>query len=257
MNAADKILPGHLARKAVVYVRQSSLQQVEQNVESQRRQYALVDRAKTLGWAESRCLVIDEDLGKSGSHSENRPGYQRLVSMLALREVGLVLGIEVSRLARNCLDWYQMLELASAFDVLIADEDSVFDPRDFNDRLLLGLKGTISEVELYQIKARMMRGRMNKARRGALELCLPVGYERGPDGTTCKSSDVAVRTAIDAIFSLFHQLRSVRAVLRELRRRRAELPYHTSVPGLGRRVSWRPPLYEVIYNIIRNPSTLR
>jgi DNA invertase Pin-like site-specific DNA recombinase len=138
-----KIQVTHQQRQAVIYVRQSSLQQVEQNRKSQRRQYQLVDRAQALGWPATRCLVSDDDLGISAAHSVNRPGYQRLVSMAALREVGLILGLEVSRLARNNLDGYQLLEFAAAFDVLIADDDGVYDPGEFNDRLLLGLKGTL------------------------------------------------------------------------------------------------------------------
>ena len=153
-----KILEIHLKRLAVIYIRQSSPLQVENHLESKARQYQLTERAQFLGWPSARCIVIDEDLGISGAQSFNRPGYQRLVSMVALREVGIVCGLEVSRLARNSLDWYQLLELAAAFDVLIADEDGVYNPAEFNDRLLLGLKGTISEVELYQIKARMVRG---------------------------------------------------------------------------------------------------
>lgn len=152
-----QILKTHLERKAVIYIRQSSPLQVELHAESRRRQYGLVERAQRLGWHAGECVVIDDDLGLSGAQSYNRPGYQRLISMLALREVGIVLGLEVSRLARNSLDWYQLLELAAAFEVLIADEDGLYDPALFNDRLLLGLKGTISEVELYQIRARMTR----------------------------------------------------------------------------------------------------
>jgi DNA invertase Pin-like site-specific DNA recombinase len=134
-----KIQPAHQHRLAVIYVRQSTLRQVEENHESRHRQYQLVERAHALGWPAARCMVIDDDLGRSGAQSSNRPGYQRLISMLALREVGLILGLEVSRLARNCLDWYQLLELAATFDTLIADEDGLYDPSDFNDRLLLGL----------------------------------------------------------------------------------------------------------------------
>jgi DNA invertase Pin-like site-specific DNA recombinase len=135
-----KILDLHRKKLAVIYVRQSSLYQVENHLESQKRQYQLTDRAQQFGWPNARCVVIDEDLGISGAQSFNRPGYQRLVSMVALREVGIVFGLEISRLARNSLDWYQLLELAAAFDVLIADEDGVYNPSEFNDRLLLGLK---------------------------------------------------------------------------------------------------------------------
>jgi DNA invertase Pin-like site-specific DNA recombinase len=227
---------------------------VQYNLESQKRQYALQERVVALGWPRSQCVVIDEDLGISGAHSENRPGYQRLVSMLALREVGIILGIEVSRLARNCLDWYQLLELASSFGSLISDEDSVYDPADFNDRLLLGLKGTISEVELYQIKCRMMRGRINKAKRGDLETKLPIGYERDLEGKTRKTADQSVSNSISGVFALFRRIRSIRGVLKELKKRGVELPYRETTRGLGSRIGWRAPRYEVIYNIIQNPA---
>src|ERR671933_319150 len=176
------IQPSHLNRLAVVYVRQSTPLQVEQNSESRQRQYQLADRAQALGWPAQQCVVIDDDLGLSGAHSSNRPGYQRLVSLVALREVGIVFGLEVSRLARNCLDWYQLLELAAAFAVLIGDEDGLYDAAEFNDRLLLGLKGTFSEIERYQITARMQRGRLNKAHRGEFAVPLPSGAPRRRPG---------------------------------------------------------------------------
>jgi DNA invertase Pin-like site-specific DNA recombinase len=148
------VRPTHLSRLAVIYIRQSSPEQVELHVEGRERQYRLADRAVALGWPSHRCLIIDDDQGLSGAYSFNRPGYQRLISMVALREVGLVLGLEVSRLARNCLDWYQLLELAAAFGVLIADEDGLYDPAAINDRLLLGLKGTSAARTAAQGAAR-------------------------------------------------------------------------------------------------------
>src|SRR5437868_4355232 len=162
--------------------------QVEHHPESRYRQYQLADRARCFGWPAQRCLVIDDDLGMSGAQSSNRPGYQRLVSMLALREVGIVFGLEVSHLARNCLDWYQLQELAAAFNVLIGDEDGLYDPADFNDRLLLGLKGTFSEIERYQITARMQRGRLNKARLGEYAKSVPIGYAYDPPTNTRRHS---------------------------------------------------------------------
>lgn len=249
-----KIQVTHQQRQAVIYVRQSSLQQVEQNRESQRRQYQLVDRAQALGWPAARCLVIDDDLGISAAHSANRPGYQRLVSMVALREVGLVLGLEVSRLARNSLDCYQLLELAAAFDVLIADEDGVYNPNEFNDRLLLGLKGTLSEVELYQIRARLERGRINKARRGELIGILPVGFDYDPAEQAIRlSADQSVRHALAHVFRLFRQLRSVRAVLGELRRNALELPRQAVHRQRGTEIHWQPPSYDALYALLTHP----
>jgi DNA invertase Pin-like site-specific DNA recombinase len=249
-----KILDLHRKKLAVIYVRQSSLYQVENHLESQKRQYQLTDRAEILGWPTARCVVIDEDLGISGAQSFNRPGYQRLVSMVALREVGIVLGLEISRLARNSLDWYQLLELAAAFDVLIADEDGVYNPGEFNDRLLLGLKGTISEVELYQIKARMVRGRLNKAQRGDLIWNVPIGLEYDALGGQIRlDADQSVRHAMELVYSLFRQLGSVRGVLNYLAREGLELPSQRLHRGIGRVISWQRPRYHVIYQMLTNP----
>jgi len=199
-----KVLKTHLQRQAVIYVRQSTPRQVIQNLESQKRQYNLQERAQTLGWSPGQCLVIDDDQGISAAQSQNRPGYQRLISMLALREVGIVFGLEVARLTRNNLDWYQLLELGAAFDVLIADEEGIYNPNEFNDRLLLGLKGTISEVELHQIRNRLWRGRLNKVKRGLYRFMLPVGLEW--DEVTGKprlAVDQSVRHAIGQVYRLF------------------------------------------------------
>jgi DNA invertase Pin-like site-specific DNA recombinase len=249
-----KILEIHLKRLAVVYIRQSSPLQIENHLESKARQYQLTERAQFLGWPSARCVVIDEDSGISGAQSFNRPGYQRLVSMVALREVGIVFGLEVSRLARNSLDWYQLLELAAAFDVLIADEDGVYNPAEFNDRLLLGLKGTISEVELYQIKARMVRGRLNKAQRGALIWNVPIGLEYDVlSGQIRLDADQSVRHAVELVFRLFRQLGSVRGILTYLAREGLELPSQRLVRGVGRVISWQKPRYHVIYLMVTNP----
>src|SRR5437660_2006724 len=249
-----KIQDLHRKKLAVIYVRQSSLYQVENHLESQKRQYQLTDRAQQLGWAAARCIVIDEDLGISGAQSFNRPGYQRLVSMVALREVGIVFGLEISRLARNSLDWYQLLELAAAFDVLIADEDGIYNPGEFNDRLLLGLKGTISEVELYQIKARMVRGRLNKAQRGELIWNVPIGLVYDTlSGQIRLDPDQSVRHAIELVFTLFKQLGSVRGVLNYLAREGLELPSQRLHRGIGRVITWQKPRYHVVYQILTNP----
>lgn len=244
----------HLKRQAVIYIRQSSPIQVEQNLESQQRQYQLAERAEHLGWPPHQRLIIDDDLGLSGAHSHNRPGYQRLISLVALREVGIIFGLEVSRLARNCLDWYQLLELAAAFDVLIADEDGLYDPAEINDRLLLGLKGTFSEVERYQIRARMQRGRLHKAQRGALALPLPIGFERrlGSEDISL-SSDHAVHHSIDQVFTLFARIGSIRGVLRYFRQAQLELPHRIVARGIGSSVGWHPASYDALYQIITNP----
>ena len=163
---SEKISRRHRERLAIVYIRQSTVQQVERHQESTRLQYALVDRAFHLGWARETIVVVDDDLGRSGATIEGRLGFQRLVAEVGLGRVGLVLGVEMSRLARSCRDWHQLLEICALFDTLIADVDGVYDPAHFNDRLLLGLKGTMSEAELHILKARMLEGRRAKARRG-------------------------------------------------------------------------------------------
>jgi DNA invertase Pin-like site-specific DNA recombinase len=249
-----KILEQHLKRQAVIYIRQSSLLQVTHHTESQHRQYQLAERAQSLGWPAAHCIIIDDDLGISAAHAHNRPDYQRLITLVALREVGIVFGLDVSRLARNSLDWYQLLELAGNFQVLIADEDGVYDPSDFNDRLLLGLKGTISEAELYQIRARMVRGQRTKAQRGELALRLPVGLDYDPLTHTIQVAvDQSVRHAVEQVFTRFRQLRSVRGVLHALVRDGLELSYQ-HLDHLGRTIAWHAPTYDAIYLMVTNPS---
>jgi DNA invertase Pin-like site-specific DNA recombinase len=249
-----KVKTTHLDRKAVIYVRQSSLQQVEHHLESQRRQYQQVELAQALGWSEARCEIIDDDQAISGSQSYNRPGYQRLVSMLALQEVGIIVGLEVARLARNSLDWYQMLELAAVFNVLVADEDGVYDLNDFNDRVLLGLKGMFAEIELYHIRARLVGGRLNKARRGEFQIRLPIGLDWDADASKPRLAvDQSVRDAIALVFHLFRQLRSMRGVLHYLKREGLELPYQRQQRGVGRIIRWRRPYYDAIRSILTNP----
>ncbi len=251
----NKITAAHLKREAVVYIRQSSLRQVQQNQESQRRQYQLEEKAQRLGWPAAQCVIIDDDLGISGAQSYNRPGYQKLISKIALREVGIVLGLEVSRLARNNLDWYQLLELAAVLDVLIADEDGVYDASDFNDRLLLGLKGTISEVELYQIRARLNRGRLHKAQRGKLQLTLPVGLDWDTNKQLPRLAvDQSVRHAVELVFTLFRKIGSIRGVLLHCVAHQIELPYQKRHGHHQRCIQWRLPSYETIHLILTNPT---
>jgi DNA invertase Pin-like site-specific DNA recombinase len=208
-----KVQPWHRDRLAVVYVRQSTAGQVEDHQESTRLQYALVERAVALGWPASRVLVIDEDLGHSASGVDARPGFQRLVSEVGLDHVGIVLGIEMSRLARTGREWHQLLELCALSGALLADPDGVYDPVDHNDRLLLGLKGTISEAELHLIKQRMWSGRLAKARRGELVVALPVGYVRRPSGEAVLDPDEQVQAVVRLVFDLFDRLGTINAVL--------------------------------------------
>ncbi|WP_054692640.1 recombinase family protein [Desulfosarcina cetonica] len=168
-----KILGNHIDRLALIYVRQSTMQQVERHQESTRLQYGLVSRATQLGWPSQRVIVIDEDLGRSATTTVGRPGFQRLVAEVGLDHVGIVLGIEMSRLARSNRDWHQLLEICALFGTLIGDLDGIYDPSDYNDRLLLGLKGTMSEAELHILKRRMLEGKRAKARRGELGMQVP------------------------------------------------------------------------------------
>lgn len=173
---SEKVRGHHRDRLAVVYVRQSTLQQRVRHQESTRLQYGLVDRALGLGWPRPQVLVIDDDLGQSGTTAAGRPGFQRLVAEVGLNHVGLVLGVEMSRLARSCRDWHQLLEICGLFGTPIGDLDGIYDPTDYNDRLLLGLKGTWSEAELHVLKQRMMAGKRAKAERGKLGMTVPMGY---------------------------------------------------------------------------------
>src|SRR5258707_8598375 len=171
-----KVKSWHLDRSAIVYVRQSTLQQVAEHQESAARQYALAGRAVELGWPRDRVLVIDDDLGRSGQSAEGRPGFQRLLAEVALDHIGLILGLEVSRLARSCKDWHQLLETCARFRVLLADADGMYDPTDYSDRLLLGLTGMMNQAELHVLKQPMHQGKLNKARRGELIVSVPAGY---------------------------------------------------------------------------------
>src|ERR1700752_2464457 len=213
MNERAKITASHLARYAVVYLRQSSAAQVEHNRESTDRQYALASKAGELGWPAEPIVIIDEDLGLSGGGTATRSGFARLTAEVALARVGLVLGLEVSRLARNNADWYRLIDLAGLTDTLIGDADGIYHPALFNDRLLLGLKGTLSEAELHVLRARLNGGIRNKAERGELRRGLPVGFVWGEaDGEVLLHPDEAVVTAIHSIFMRFAETGSARRV---------------------------------------------
>ena len=199
-QSQEKIRPEHRDRAAVVYVRQSSRQQVLEHSESTRLQYALAERAAALGWARSRIVVIDDDLGVSAATADARAGFARLVTEVTMGRVGIVLGIEMSRLARTGRDWHQLLELCSLSGVLLADPDGVYDPGFYNDRLLLGLKGTMSEAELYLIRQRMLSGKLAKAERGELAIPLPIGYVRRPSGEVVLDPDEQAQHVVRLVF---------------------------------------------------------
>jgi DNA invertase Pin-like site-specific DNA recombinase len=245
----EKMGPQHLRRSAMVYVRQSTIDQVRHNHESRRRQYELAERARALGWTEVE--VIDEDLGKSAAGNTERTGFQRLVAAVGLGQVGAVFSIEVSRLARNNRDWYQLLDLCGLMDTLIVDGEAMYDTRQLNDRLLLGLKGTISEAELGWIRQRAQEGLLAKARRGELILSLAVGYVETSDGCVEKHPDQRVQQAIALVFRKFSELRSVRQVLLWFRHEKIFLP--VALDAKAGATSWRLPVYNTILKFLQNP----
>ena len=211
-----RIAGHHLARDAYLYIRQSTLRQVNENGESTRRQYGLRERAVALGWPAERIHIIDQDLGMSGAHSVARDGFQTLVAAVGLRKVGIVLGLEVSRLARNSVDWQQLLQLCAYTETLILDEEAIYDPAGFNDRLLLGLKGTMSEAELHLLRSRLRGGILNKAQRGELALRLPIGLVHLADGRCVLDPDAGIQASITAVFEAFAATGSIAGTLRRL-----------------------------------------
>jgi DNA invertase Pin-like site-specific DNA recombinase len=251
MSERSKLTASHLRRTAFVYVRQSSQAQLERNVESTERQYALVQRATELGFAREQVVVIDEDLGISGSGLSDRSGFARLAAEVALGHVGLVLGLEVSRLARNNVDWYRLLDLCGVTDTVIGDTDGLYHPGSFNDRLLLGLKGTMSEAELHVLRARLEGGIRNKAARGELRKALPVGLVWGEaEGEILLDPDEAVRGAIATIFERFAELGSVRQVWLWMRRERVQFPMRRFAHG---EIEWTTPTYHQIHSVLESP----
>lgn len=250
MIANAKIKAAHLERSAYVYVRQSTDHQVHNNVESQQRQYELADLAVRCGWPQERVVVIDDDLGRSGSSAAGRTGFARLVADVALSKAGIVFGLEVSRLARNNRDWYQLLDLCSITLTLIGDADGVYDPSAFNDRLLLGLKGTMSEAELHVLRGRMQAGLQHKASKGELRFPLPPGYEFDEQGRIIKTRDEQIAHMISLVFSKFFEIGTVSGVLKYLLEEGLTLPRKAC---FERRVRWVRPFYRAVYKILTNP----
>ncbi len=251
MSERSKLSASHLRRQAFVYLRQSSQAQLERNVESTARQYALVARAVELGFAREQVVVIDEDLGISGSGLSERSGFARLTAEVALGHAGLVLGLEVSRLARNNVDWYRLLDLCGVTDTVIGDSDGLYHPGSFNDRLLLGLKGTMSEAELHVLRARLEGGIRNKAARGELRKALPVGLQWGEEeGEILFDGDEAVRGVIQTIFDRFAELGSVRQVWLWMRREAVQFPMRRFTHG---EVQWAVPTYHQVHSVLESP----
>lgn len=250
---SPKLRPWHLDRIAIVYVRQSSPQQVIDHQESTARQYGLVDRATALGWPRARVVVIDDDLGKSGQSAEGRPGFQRLLAEVALDHVGVIFGLEMSRLARSCKDWHQLLELCARFRVVLADADSVYDPTDYNDRLLLGLTGIMSEAELHIIKERMHQGKLNKAKRGELIGPPPIGYLKRGKAELVLDPDEQVQAVVRLIFDRFDRQGTLHGLLRYLVHHQIRLPVRPhGGPNRGQ-LEWHRPSRETLQNLLHHP----
>jgi DNA invertase Pin-like site-specific DNA recombinase len=249
----EKLHAWHRERLAVVYVRQSTPQQVLDHQESTRLHYGLVSRAQALGWTTERILVIDEDQGKSGTSAQGRVGFQRLVSEVSLDHVGIILGVEMSRLARSNKDWHQLLELCALFHTLIADLDGIYDPALYNDRLLLGLKGTMSEAELHILKQRMYQGRLSKAQRGELQFALPVGYVWSATGEIQFDPDEQVQQVVRLLFRKFEDLGTLGGLVRYLAQHQIQVGVRVREgPGKGELV-WRRPNRATLQMMLKHP----
>jgi DNA invertase Pin-like site-specific DNA recombinase len=251
--AHQKVNAGHLKRNAYLYVRQSTLRQVFENSESTKRQYGLRQHAVALGWPVERIIVIDSDLGQSGASAVDREGFQKLVTEVGLGKAGIVLGLEVSRLARNSTDWHRLLEICALADTLILDEDGVYDPSHFNDRLLLGLKGTMSEAELHVLRARLQGGILNKARRGELQCPLPVGFVYNTNQQPVLDPDKQVQESIRFFFESFRRTGSACAVVKAFREKKLLFPRRLKKgPNKGDLV-WAELPHSRTLHILHNP----
>ena len=251
MNTPSKVTAQHLQRAAYLYIRQSSLHQVFENTESTERQYALRRRAVALGWAEDRIVVIDHDQGQSGASAIDREGFQRLVADVGLGKAGIVMGLEVSRLARNCADWHRLLEICGLTHTLILDEDGLYDPGHYNDRLLLGLKGTMSEAELHVLKARLVGGVLNKAQRGELKMPLPIGFIYDEEDRVILDPDQQVQQSLRMFFSTFERVGSAWSTVQTFRREGWKFPKRGQA-GSGE-VAWQELTHAATLDTLHNP----
>src|SRR6185437_9139664 len=252
-QAAAKVTGAHLARSAYLYVRQSTLRQVLTNTESATRQSALRRKAIALGWQAEAIVTIDTDQGQSGASAADREGFQRLVAEVSMGRAGIVLGLEVSRLARNNADWHRLLEICAMSATLICDEDGLYDPTDFNDRLLLGLKGTMSEAELHFIRARLIGGQLSKARRGELRMGLPVGLVYDPSGNVALDPDTGVQHAIRHVFALFSRTGSARTTVQQFNAEKLLFPVRVRTGARKGELTWMPLQHWRVLRTLHNP----
>lgn len=253
IELANKVTAFHLKRNAYLYVRQSTLRQVLEHTESTKRQYALRQRAVELGWRAEQITVIDSDLGESGASMVDRDGFRKLVAEVSIGRAGIVLGLEVSRLARNCADWHRLLELCAFNDTLILDEDGIYNPNVFNDRLLLGLKGTMSEAELHMIRMRMIHGVLSKARRGELNPFLPIGFVYDEENNVVLDPDQQVQQCIHLIFSLFRRTGSAYALIRHFRNEGLLFPQRPLYGPNRNELVWVPLQRSTVMRVLNNP----
>ena len=253
MNTESKVQARHLSRNAYLYVRQSTLRQVFENTESTKLQYALQQRAIALGWRTEQVVVIDSDLGRSGASVVDREGFQHLVTEVSLGRAGIVMGLEVSRLARNSTDWHRLLEICALADTLILDQDGVYDPAHFNDRLLLGLKGTMSEAELHVLKARLRGGLLNKARRGELEMRLPIGFVHGPQGRVRLDPDVRIQDSVRQLLRTFQRTGSATATVKAFREQGLRFPRRALTGPCKGEVLWSELAHSRTLFVLHNP----
>jgi DNA invertase Pin-like site-specific DNA recombinase len=252
-HAAEKVSASHLARDAYLYVRQSSMRQVIENTESATRQYALRQRAVALGWPVERIMVIDQDQAQSAASAADREGFQRLVAEVGIGKAGIVLGLEVSRLARNNADWHRLLEICGLCDTLILDEDGLYDPADFNDRLLLGLKGAMSEAELHILRSRLRGGILSKARRGELRTPLPIGLTYDPAGKVTLDPDTAIRSAVAHLFDTFARTGAARATVKEFAAGQLSFPQRIHAGERKGELVWGPLTHDRVLHLLHNP----
>ena len=253
IEASSKVSAGHLKRNAYLYVRQSTVRQVLENTESTQRQYALRQRAVALGWPIERVIIIDTDLGRSGASAVDREGFQKLVAEVGMGRAGIVMGLEVSRLARNSTDWHRLLEICALSDTLILDEDGVYDPAHFNDRLLLGLKGTMSEAELHMLRARLRGGLLNKARRGELHCHLPIGFVYDAAGRVVLDPDSQVQETVRLFFSTFAKTGAVSATVKHFRQQGLLFPTRLLSGAKKGELVWGPLCLSRAAHALHNP----